>query len=653
MMITFFHRHLITISRWPDYPLWMFLGISEYIGGLKALFVRSGPHCGRDFIAFTGFISFIALVCLLFLSLQRGFVVQLADVMLGKDPQEGIGIQVVGNVARINRIDRTVITDFRSRAAGAGDPRFRGLVLHPYQFIDASDHTIDLPSPDVWDTQAGGRPLKFEGWAVLEDDPLWRRCFGSAAAPTSELRPQLILNRDNFGHLNRNAYLAALAALLPPQVAEDFAHNFPPVGEITPDCTGRGAAAAEGSGATPRHTGPRVFWLSIGIGENQELIPFEVRWAESLSAEPNVSFVAPLALVRAFGHSRVNDLPYFPGATGSEAGRIGKVRIVGSSGLDITPEKRREIVHSLALCLGKRVGMPPIPGHGFEDVVMTLSPPLPERFVTSCLNSTGANAAGTVLSGDRQRVVAYGYAGDGWLTLPCPSLPRRDLGQRYNSDCLAGNDDARRAKGRIETWANLNAATVSMGDRNDIIAVVDALKTFESPDQPGIRAFQFERSYEESLLRFDFLQKLLAWMAWPLLAVFGGLMLYLMSLTLYTLIQRRREQYGLLLAQGMTSRDIRSMIAIQLTLSTAIGMLLPVVIIIFLSLVINFFFTFSAAYDLAVTKLGSQSVIVTMPFSVLDVLVIFWAIGMVCLTIGLSVIHYTPIRRNTTPIDLF
>jgi len=623
--------------------VWLRLALMEMREGFS---LRKGSaRAGRDLVALTAFVLLLVALIGLVRTLERGVVSGMADVMLGREPSAGIAIRLVAHINRNNGINRKVLDAFERSVAE--DKAFRGLEIYPFRMLSAAiEDQLRFIGDGVWhqDGEVERTRHSFEGWAISTEDPLWSRFFGDPV-PAEGLKPRLILNKHTFDRFNYAVYRQNLEAVLPPELLQDLPERLRNLGAEP-----AGDPAVEDA-SLPDITTLDTLWLDLRNGGSFDIIQFDVEWVDGLPAEGNVSYLFPLPLYEALEAARYSDLTFFPEGAGAPTMRYQQIKLVRDIlADDATVAASAQQVEA---CLPQRARAPGEPGNpGSYDPVFLFDLPVSAALVDPCLPASGLVGIDDVLTTPTTSD-AVAAVEDGYLKVECGFLEPRDLSLPINEPCLDSPDDSPGdIPGYIDTRRLYPAATVYLGDREDIMTVKETLLGFSLPDMAEVTVFRLDRAYEESLARFDFLQKLLRWMGGPLILIGCVVLVYMITVHMFMILQRRRPIYGYLMASGMNAWAIRGMVGMQVFLACLVGGVLAAVLSVFGNWGLNGLFRESAAYSVATETLGAPSMTVSGALSIPEFAAIIGFVFVLVFLISQILLWLMPVRPKRPFIQL-
>lgn len=591
--------------------IWMQLAWREYAEGAKPW--RSGSKAGRDYFCLTAFVVLAIALGVLTLSIHRGIAVQMADVMLGRFGDDGIGVRFIGSIQRRAGIDRTVIDEFKQR--GNVDPAYQGLRMHPIRPINLHYPTIAFAGTNVWEEGHNGTTLPFEGWALVQSDPLWTRLSGEVAGHES-LAPRIVLSRAAFQRFDYRKYRDGLKAVLPAPLMRTIPQEQP--------------------------QNLDTLWLSVRADDSRDnawdVIPFKAIWVPSFPTEPNVSFLIPLAFASALEAARMEEaVRYFPEASGDVATRYTALTF------EVTHPSESE---AMAAALAGLPGC--LPGTEItrrSDIHVSFNPPKPVAWVESCLQSIGN------VRPSRSRTIPshpLRVESDGRIRVACfsgaPTASPRSSDRPPEADACK--------PATLDTFKLFEKASVYLGRRSDILDAVSTVLGFRVPGEPDAAVFRVDESYEQALNRFEFFSLLAGIAARPLLLLGIVTLLYLAALQVYGIVERRRGNYGLLMASGMSPVLIHLMVALQMLLCSAAGGIVVWLAGRLATPLLNDWFGASRVQELAAAKLGAEDLRLMADVGTLEMLAMTGTLFVVMAVMASVVLWIIGVRRQGTPISV-
>ena len=255
---------------------------------------------GRDFLWLSLLLLLTLSLALLVWGSREGLLNRFMDVSLGYIPQVGIPILVDAVKEDSVGLDRNLLEHVKSM----------GINIHPYNLIEGS--YVSLPgasygSTPIWKDeyrkqeqtmQENADSLKYlpiKGWAVSENNPLWK---GSQKVA---LPLEVMLSKPLFQqYFQCTDYDNFLEQKLP--------HFTPSVSSNPLACLAN-----------------NILWLEVKLKHGRELLPFKIHWIEGRisTVVDKLAFLFPQSTLWALQEaSFATYLKYFPEAEGASVNRI-------------------------------------------------------------------------------------------------------------------------------------------------------------------------------------------------------------------------------------------------------------------------------------------------------------------------------------------
>ncbi|MBF0270498.1 MAG: hypothetical protein HQL98_00290 [Magnetococcales bacterium] len=597
--------------RWT--PVWVSLGARAYWRSFAcARFGCTGG--GRDFAWLTLLLALVICMALLLVGTRAGLLERFTDALLGTLRPHGVPVWVTSHWENHQGIGSDLLGRLKEMEKRIPGESF-GVTAYPYRQVGDASPKIRLPGASSWDP---GSP--WIGWAVYPNDPLWNLEIpkdwvedqNQMADGWMGLPLTVVLSESQFAEgFNYEAYREAVQPIL----VQKKLRRLP---EKPPQDSLRNALD--------------TIWLELNIGNNQELVPFRVRWVHHLPAMEKVAFLFPLttyhALLAAF---------HFP-----------EIRFdVKSKGVG-NPEEHRRLtassypkgeIASHAQCLQEEMAKTGLTG----------LPKIPEN---RCARpQIPAAPGGSRQSGD-----------DGWdvinhddnhrLWMPCHRLPMDN--PLRDSLCPSGRPKAGQpivyAPWDVtESGTAFSAVRVYMPDPTRLSRGIRSLMAVRTRD--GRPAFNIHSMYQDALNRFNLLSDLLSTMTPAYALTFGIFLGALLLAQAGTLIGHRRHHYGILLSRGFTWTGIYGKLIWQMLLATLTAGALAVFGMIpalryllddgFKGIISRYQDLLPPGYDFEALPLPWQEIVITLGevYAVVAVVTIF-------------LLFRLPLRGDTAPSDL-
>jgi len=491
----------------------------------------------RDFFWLTVLLFLTLLLAALLWGSQQGLLNKFVDVSVGYIEGAGIPIWVAANT--VDGIDRQVrqTVDFK---------------LYPYREVESFAVSLPVGEEDEQVWQGGRKKVPFTGWAVAFDDPLWTMAMNdhpeSFIASDNTLPLVVILNRSLFeNYFNCEHYINNLKQQLP-------LWQPPPQNDDPLYCL-----------VDEEHTA--TLWLTVKVGENREYLPFRIYWQPHIPTLQDLAFLFPLSTLNTLTLSRFyTDLGYDPHAQAYQTIRVKQLMWQGAD-----PEAVMQKLNNCfptATAKGSRFTLKtPV----LEDWVSQCSQhyqlPLPkpnERIDTPYLQITEAIP---------NRYQFHYNTQDETLTLSCqqdhscrickkvPALEAA-LGFPENAVRCANETvkiDMMRAAG------SYFYAFAYADSRQTLETQIQQIKNFPADEQT--KTFYIHPTYEDAHIRFAFVDRIMQILQVFYSPFFIIFLVVLLLVQIGIVISHRQHNYGIYLAKGISWKQIRLLLLMQISLS--------------------------------------------------------------------------------------
>ena len=514
----------------------------EFRRCFKGLLNGSSAPGGRDFLLLTLAASLLLGVGLILAIIYYGLMSRFADSLLGHI--EGYGIPVwVSASSRIQVFKPGLYRYFNNQPHSEDLEEFelssssidilKKADLFPFIEISKADTIVQLPDRDnIW-TRESNEP-EFSGWAVTSDDPLWLWSLKeNGIIPEEDRRQkaplQIILNASVFHQFNYSAYLNYLEDKIPQTMFNKLPQSL------------------------DRHKPRELEELWLKIGKSGELTPFEIIWVESFPALTEVVFLLPLNTIRL---ARLLDHPpqdlelkyYMESIDGSEVIRIKDILLKRPKN-----GPAQELMKETRECLPKNVWDEKYMRHE-EKVILnwtiSFEPPLPESWISACLNEQDSSAnkiKKTETKSDEIQIYQD--------RIKICSEPGKC--KNYEFNIPSGGE-----------------AIVYVHDRNRLMDIKEELTKLRLKNNENEQIFYMGWKYEGAVNRFGFLTITLEWLFKPVFLGWALFAFYLIWFSLMSILDHRRNSYGILMANGVKPAWFRWILFFQICMALLIGFIL-------------------------------------------------------------------------------
>ncbi len=473
----------------------------------------------RDFFWLTLLLTLTLLLALLLWGGREGLLNKFIDVSVGYVENAGIPIWLVTN--QVEGIDRTILMN-------------SDLKIYPYREVES--HEVALPTlanlnSDIWEKTE----VTFQGWAVRFSDPLWKIPTSNSSIPL-----QIILNEALFKrYFNCKPYLTVLQQRLP------FLKR-PPPSQNPLFCLESG-----------------ILWLEVKIGQERELVPFQIHWQSQIPTLQKLAFLFPLSTLNTLKIAkRYPDIHYYPEVVIDPE----KLRVKQLMLWTADERSLEELIAPLLSCWSNARR---------EHQRITFAYPLPESWASQCLipplslqRDEELLPLPTVSISERLvSEFSFNYTTDDYLILscnqscsPCEKIPAlRKLGNAIICQNQRAILDV------IATTGSYQKGFIYAPDRHSLSQQIAQITDVHTPS--GKKAFYIHPTYQDALVRFQFITAIIALFETffqPFFLIFLWMLLFVQ---LGIVIAHRQHHYAILLAKGLSWSHIRQLILTQVTLS--------------------------------------------------------------------------------------
>ncbi|MCP4701485.1 MAG: ABC transporter permease [Gammaproteobacteria bacterium] len=540
---------------------------------------RHWRHCpgGRDFFWLTALLVLVFIFALLLWGSKEGLTNRFVDVLIGNVPGHGIPVLVKHNPYNLRRLDR-IGEGTAEQVAQLKEDKIPGLSFHPYAEVAG----LRMPGEGLWHEKEQDIPA-FAGLAVYEDDPLWRYAVSDNGTPALYMAASRSLMKKYFRYA---IYLKRLKERLPVPLWE--------------------ALPSEKSFYASEHG---KLWLNVGVSET-ELLPVRFKWMDRLPIPGDFVYLFPIKTYRALTLTHFYPkLRYFPESV-KAAGKDGGVRYREAR---LNKELDARKVEAFAACMKIENGITAEELRGRRnDFLIKFKkfalPPRPGFLIRACAKQSGIASAAckpanpavgdafreieeeapvsclrwpqTLLRSKEERTIcakvievyrATGSIQDEFISrklpsveLPCSKVPEL-LTEKERKECDGNSRFPVNKRVFMLEGLEFTRGFIYVPGRSLLGKTVKELRKLEG------RPLAVGTLYENSLRRFSALSNILDKLSNPYALTFIVFLAILIWVQLATLIEHRRQVYGIFLAKGMSGRYIHYMLYFQTFLATLLG----------------------------------------------------------------------------------
>ncbi|MBF0144881.1 MAG: hypothetical protein HQL84_01145 [Magnetococcales bacterium] len=521
-------------------PVWIPLGWKAYWRSFNC--GRFGcVDGGRDFYWLTLLLSLVIAMALLLVGSRAGLLERFTDALLGTLRPYGVPIWVTTHWQNQNGIHSGLLErlgEMKDRIPGESF----GITAHPYRRIANNTPQISLPGNSVWDSS-----IPFIGWAVYPNDPLWN---------LDEDFPQRLPEGKSTTPATREWYDLPLTVVLNESL---FATQFDYAAykeEVQPLLEARKLRRLPEKPADGRLGNLlNSLWLKVMVGDEEKMLPFQVRWTDHIPAMEKVAFLFPLATYNALlAAHHLPDLIYDPI-------NLGKGNTQDHARLKSSIYPVTEIL-GFSVCVAQE-----IEASGLTELPEIRQDRCPKPQLLPGLGKiTGKATEGHQYSD----TLLHDQENNLWL--PCHRFPRsnpmrNELCPDWNNDSL-GNP-------LFLPWnvtgsgTSFEAIHVYVPEPTQLTKGIQSVLSVRTKD--GLSAFNIHPMYQDALNRFNLLSDLLSTMVPAYALTFGMFLGALLLAQVGTLIGHRQHHYGILLSRGIRWTGIYAKLIWQMALATCVA----------------------------------------------------------------------------------
>ncbi|MBF0131659.1 MAG: hypothetical protein HQL75_03620 [Magnetococcales bacterium] len=517
-------------------PVWIPLGWKAYWRSFNC--GRFGcVGGGRDFAWLTLLLSLVIAMALLLVGSRAGLLERFTDALLGTLRPYGVPIWATAHWQNQNGINSGLLERLAEMETRVPGESF-GMTAYPYRRIANSSPQISLPGTAVWDTS-----IPLIGWAVYPNDPLWnlgtgfpQRQVGNkhSAKEWFDLPLTVVLNESLFA---TQFDYASYKEEVQPVLEEKKLRRLP-------------ERVAKGQLKDVLDT----LWLKVTVGDEEKILPFQIRWADHIPAMEKVAYLFPLTTYNALlAAHHLPDLHYDPITLGK--GNANDYERLKSSTYPVAD------LLGFSLCVSQE-----IEASGLTELPEIRQDRCPKPKLASGLGQvTGQSEEGQVKA--IADTLLHDQENNLWL--PCHRLPRsnpmrQELCSEWRGDSV-GNPI-------FLPWnvtgvgTAFEAVHVYVPDPTKLTKGIVSVLSIRTKE--GLQAFTVHPMYQDALNRFNLLSDLLSTMVPAYAVTFGIFLGTLLLANVGTLIGHRQHHYGILLSRGIRWTGIYAKLIWQMALAT-------------------------------------------------------------------------------------
>lgn len=535
---------------------------------------KRGPG-GRDFLWMTLLMFFVQLLALVILTAREGVLERSVDAFLGNKPGYGIPIWSLPNFLGENQPVQITTELIDEVEAG-------GFLAAPYRAL-SNDRLIRMTDREIWAKNTNVDELKFSGLAVDFNGPLYPvnilNNLPQRPVPAEfENAWDIVLDHRLFSqNFDPVTYKASLEGKLPKKHFDNLPETIEDLDTIS------------------------IIWLNVRIHRSDRLTPFKVKWSKYFGVgATNTSFLLPIEMYNLYTLAKENPRLCAFLEAGPELGtRVRSLRsgrLMGmkkedkaafkenfeklATAFDGTVEDRgsrmtvyfgdrnkdknflREtcdagIAEYRLSMMAEELGVEIDPKN--YDEVLNSGPALqvwPDRIIANCNSLNKGSREAAVLEGDGDKCLA---------TIP---MATRKTGY---SEMLLFAQNRLDISNLVDFMSCRPTATNADPLQDDNLCIV-AGQEVKVPES----RLMINQIYEDSLQRFGFLTQLLNAISGPIGLVMLGMLVAILWVQLGTVLGHRRFRYAMLLSNGITWAQLKSMIVIQVLMGVCISLVFAV-----------------------------------------------------------------------------
>ena len=424
----------------------------------------------------------------------------------------------------------------------------------PHRDVTEGDPRFRLPN--IEKTWSGGDKLLFSGWAITSYDPLWRHALiQNNITPGSdrhiEAPLEIILSAARFDKFNYSAYRNYLENKIPQSMFDDLPKSL-----------------AVDDPQELRNL--KELWLEVG--EKGELISFKIIWVDSFPALKDIVFLLPLSTFNVVHEINFNDLNYYmESETGKKIERTKHIELIDYK--EPRNNDIRDLLDELISCLPEDIADIT---ETSDDYIVKFSQPLPESWKSVCLENKELWEQAIL-----DEIIQVEMISSDSIRIDQHTI---SIGQQS----------------KYENKSPFDGANIYI-QRHQLVDIRKALTGLLQGDKP---IFILGSLYEGALKRFEFLVSALD--SLKNLLCFGWIIfiIYLIYFNLITVLDHRRNYYGILMANGVNRNWLGWILFIQICVALISGFVMACVFIEAAIFFTNCFFLYTEAASIGRRTLG-------------------------------------------------
>ncbi|MEO5366137.1 MAG: hypothetical protein H7831_07235 [Magnetococcus sp. WYHC-3] len=632
-------------------PPWMRLGMRAYV---RAFSFRQGSS-GRDFAWITMQLALVISLGLLLVGSRVGFLERLTDAMLGHLRPDGVPIWVTSHWENPIGVQSHMLR--RIGTLETGGVVSKPVHPHPYRRLSDSDPYVQLPVSGVW-----GETLPFSAWAVYPTDPLWRLGTRGAGGPYRYTSTWEQFRASLAGMLgwqwSERAETQPAGGM--PVAAESGAGATPWVGlpldvvlsesvflrhldyaryrqglkELIPDEEFRRLPLGDGAQAARRMD---VLWLRLSLAGSEQVLPFRIRWTSHIPAMDKVAMLFPLTTYHAL--LAVHHLPGLKldprsldqWTGGGQSGG----RAMAASGYPFSE------LGELSDCVQREMT-----DRGLTDLSNVRGRGCPTVRLPLGRRGYELKAAAAEIHAEAWDFLNHDDAGRLWV--PCGRLPQSD--PLRGVLCRDAQGEASLVPWDATSYgAAFDAVRIYVDDPTRLTGVIDSLLALRNAEMRPV--LSIHPMYQDALNRFNLLSDMIANLAPAYALTFTMLLAILLFAQIGTLVDHRRNHYGILMSRGLTWGTIYWKLMFQMLLSCMVGGAMAIfgIVPLFRLLLESGFSEFLGNYtDLLMPEHGLEA----LPLPSEMVVGTWLGVTGTVLAVAVLLLLRLPLLWSTTPSDL-
>jgi hypothetical protein len=522
---------------------------------------------GRDFFWMTLLMFFVQLLALIILSAREGVLERSVDAFLGNRPGYGIPVWTLPNF--LGNSQPVMITNEL-----VDEVRDAGYYGAPFRRI-YSNELIRLPGDNIWTAPGGPSGQDFSGMAADFSGPLYPALVTSAPPAPEALEPawRIILDENLMRrYFDLGAYREAVRGRIPQSQYDAIPETAEALTEMP------------------------VIWLAARVHRREVLTPFRIGWSKYFGiGATDTAFIIPIEMYNTFLVAKENpDLCAFVDSGPDFRPRVMSIRsdrVFGMSAdereaftarLDTLAEPLGGVVQQR----GSRIVLDfDTPENGSEtrdracdsgvsalrfdlflreagielapDQVTTLE--ITDELAASPTQITGRCSAFTDQSLSKAQ-----RTGEGANCVA--QVPIADTATGY-SEMLLYAENRLQIKNLVDYLSCRASANTPDLESSPNLCVLNVQDTGETESR-----LMINQIYEDSLTRFGFLTELLRAISGPIGVAMLLMLVAILWVQLGTVLGHRRIRYAMLLSNGLSWAQVKTMVVAQAAIGVCISL---------------------------------------------------------------------------------